>query len=115
MSEMDKAIGLVNEGTDLYKEGKFADAVAAYSAAIRITPDDESTHFNLGLALARLGRVSEAKAAYQEALRLFPEYPEVHNNLGNLLASQGELAEATRLLAKAGERGLDVSDAMSDS
>ena len=96
-----RAAELVNQGTELFQQGQFDAAAARYAAALKLTPDDETVHFNLGLAQARLGRTAEATQSYLEALRLFPDYAEAHNNLGNLLAKEGKLAEAAEHLRAA--------------
>jgi len=99
--DTDKAAWLMNRGTDFFKQGKYQFAETNYAAAVKLIPEDETAHFNLGLALARLGKLDEAKHAYLEALRLFPDYAEAHNNLGNLLVSQGQLIEAAEHLTAA--------------
>jgi Tfp pilus assembly protein PilF len=90
----DKSLVLVERGTALMNQGKLNEAVEAFQAAIKISPEAEDTHYNLGIALGRLGRAEEAARAYREALRIFPDYAEAHNNLGNLLKDQGKLDEA---------------------
>jgi tetratricopeptide (TPR) repeat protein len=101
LPDSDKVAILVNRGTDLFQRGSYQEAATHYVEAIKLAPEDEATHFNLGLALAKLGKTAEAKQAYLEALRLFPDYAEAHNNLGNLLANQGQLTEAAEHLTTA--------------
>ena len=98
LSDSEEAASYLNRGTELFQRGKFEEAATNYATAVKLTPGDETAHFDLALALARLGRPSEAQEQYLEALRLYPEYPEAHNNLGNLLASQGQLTEAVEHL-----------------
>src|SRR5262249_20878127 len=45
----------VNRGTELFEQGKFAEAAAAYALAVKASPDDETVNFNLAAALARAG------------------------------------------------------------
>lgn len=92
---------LVNQASDFLAHGKLDQALATLKEAVRIAPDDEDVHYNLGIALARLGKTDEAIAEYQSALRIFPDYAEVHNNLGNLLLRLGRLEEAERHLREA--------------
>lgn len=93
-TEGEQSTVLANEGTRLLQAGNFQGAETAYRAALKLTPDDEDLHYNLGIALSRLDRLDEAEAEYRAALKLFPEYPEVHNNLGNLLNRQKRYDEA---------------------
>ena len=100
-TEANRATEFLNRGTEFYQKGNYAEAVTNYAAAVALSPDDETTHFNLASALVRLGRGAEAKAEYIEALKKFPDYPEAHNNLGNLLASEDKLAEAAEHISTA--------------
>jgi len=83
-----------NLGADLADQGKLADAIAEYRAALRIRPDDAKIHGNLGIALAKQGRIDEAMAEYATALRIDPNCAEAHNSWGLALAAQGRLADA---------------------
>jgi protein O-mannosyl-transferase len=65
-----------------------------YRYALRLAPNVEQLHNNLGLALARTGRASEAIAEYQAALQINPDYLDAHLNLGAEFADQGKLDEA---------------------
>jgi len=69
--------------------------------ALRLKPEDEDLHYNLGIAYVRSGDITNAEHHYHEALRLLPDYPEVHNNLGNLLLRAGRLVEAEEQFTEA--------------
>jgi len=90
----EKAARLQNHGNDLLNEGKFAEAVADYQAAAKLTPEDEDAHYNLAFALAKSGDREGAKREYLEALRIYPDYTEAHNNLGNILLAEKKYEEA---------------------
>ncbi|MGD0651499.1 MAG: tetratricopeptide repeat protein [Verrucomicrobiia bacterium] len=83
-----------NLGLALVNQGRFAEAIAEYTVALRIDPDDAEVHNNLGFVLAGLGKTAEAIAEYQTALRIQPNLAPAHNNLGLVLAGQGKTAEA---------------------
>src|SRR5204863_5846054 len=61
LTDIDKAAGHLNHGTDLLAQGKIAEAVAQYREAVKLNPDDEDMHYNLALALARQGDRNAAK------------------------------------------------------
>lgn len=99
-AKVDRAAELVVEGTELLNDQQYNEAIKLFRQALALHSDDETTHYNLGYALARAGRADEAIAAYREALRILPEYPEALNNMGNLLSKQGKFAEAVEALQK---------------
>jgi Tfp pilus assembly protein PilF len=90
----ERARGCVIDGNDLLREGKLDAALERFGEALKITPDDEDIHFNMGITLARLRRFDEAIEHYAEAIRLLPQYAEARNNLGNALAMKNRLEEA---------------------
>ncbi len=95
------ARGHVGLGDALARQGKFEEAFAHYSKALRINPDYALAHNDLGNALAQQGKFEEAFAHYSEALRIHPNYALAHNGLGNALAQQGKLEEAFAHYSKA--------------
>ena len=52
--------------------GKYQEAVAQYTEALRINPNYAEAHYNLGNAFDHLGKYQEAVAQYTEALRINP-------------------------------------------
>jgi Tfp pilus assembly protein PilF len=78
----------------LERQGKLAQAEAAYKEAIRAQPGYFAPHFNLGMLLSRLGRRAEAEAALRATVRVQPDLPEAHWCLAGLLVQQGKAAEA---------------------
>jgi Flp pilus assembly protein TadD len=79
---------------NLLRAGDFPAAIQTYKQALKLAPNDEDLHFNLGVALAKNGQFTNAEAEYRQALKLLPDYPEVHNNLANVLMRLGKTAEA---------------------
>ena len=95
----------------LLAAGDAKGAVRLLEDALRLTPDDEDLHYNLGIAYARSGDITNAEHHYREALRLLPDYPEVHNNLGNLLMRAGRLGAAEAQFIEAIKLMPDLSTA----
>ena len=81
-------------GLALQSMGKLPEAVAAFTHAARLVPQDAGAHGNLGSALKALGRHAEAESSYRKALELRPNHAVLHFNLGNLQRDSGHLAEA---------------------
>lgn len=71
-------------GNEDYKNGRFAEAVALYDAAISIDPNKASYRSNKSAALTALGRLLEAAFECREAIRIDPFYQRAHNRLATL-------------------------------
>ncbi len=95
------AVDLAARANALLAAGDAKSAVRLFNEALRLTPEDEDLHYNLGIAYGRSGDSTNAEHQYREALRLLPDYPEVHNNLGNLLLHAGRLGEAEEQFSEA--------------
>jgi tetratricopeptide (TPR) repeat protein len=75
--------------------GREADAIAEYQAALRIKPDAELAHFQLGNAFHKMGRLEEAMAEYRTALQLKPDATDARYELAYALAEiPGRVPEA---------------------
>ncbi len=95
------AVVWFNFGTLLLAAGKAADAVGAFSAALKSRPDLHEASVNLGLALEACGRPEEALAAWNRALPPPPVRNLLHTHLGRLLETLGRLEEAEPQLRSA--------------
>ncbi|MCA9727933.1 MAG: sulfatase-like hydrolase/transferase, partial [Candidatus Eisenbacteria bacterium] len=101
----------------LIDQGRRADGVAQYRAAIRLDPANADAHFNLGITLAEDGHLPDALEEFRIATRLDPDFPEAHYNTGLALLLQGrpdegriELEEAIRLDPRYAEPRLRMAD-----
>ncbi len=99
ISEIDKsrsvAIALIDEGNALEEQGRFAEAMTLYDAAVQADPQCARAHLNRGNILAD-ARFDDARRAYQLAMTCDPHYAAAHFNLGNLNFRAGELELALR-------------------
>lgn len=77
----------------LEDEGRHAEAITQYEAAIQLAPDDPGSHYNLALGLSRTGRTDEAVGQYLEALHINPSFAEAHSSLGNALVALGRIEQ----------------------
>ncbi len=64
-----------------YREGRYAESIAASRAALKLRPDYAEAWNNIGAAYNKLGRYEEAAAVCEEALRLKPDFELARNNL----------------------------------
>ncbi|XP_056161188.1 inactive TPR repeat-containing thioredoxin TTL3-like [Syzygium oleosum] len=81
-------------GNEDYKNGRFAEALALYDAAISIDPNKASYRSNRSAALTALGRLLEAVFECREAIRIDPRYQRAHNRLATLYLRLGEAEKA---------------------
>ncbi|KAL2240745.1 UNVERIFIED_CONTAM: Inactive TPR repeat-containing thioredoxin TTL3 [Sesamum indicum] len=81
-------------GNEDYKNGRFAEAVALYDAAISIDPNKASYRSNKSAALVALGKLLEAAFECREAIRIEPCYQRAHNRLATLYVRLGEADKA---------------------
>jgi len=72
----------IKEGNAAYSAGGFDKAIANFSEAIRLHPDDATAFNSRGNAYARKGNLYRAIADYNEAIRLKPNYALAFCNRG---------------------------------
>jgi len=95
-----------HRGNALAREGRFDEAIAAYTAALAGEHTDWRVgdwriHDSLSKILLQIGQDERALEHVRESLRLNPDNAEMHGNLGYLLIARGELSEAMEHLDKA--------------
>jgi tetratricopeptide (TPR) repeat protein len=73
---------LFRQGEQYYRQGEWANAIAAYEAAIDQNPNYDAAYTNLGSTYYRQGNLDAAINAYEQALTIQPDDPDTHHNLG---------------------------------
>jgi tetratricopeptide (TPR) repeat protein len=102
---------LRNLGVTLTKQGRAAEAVEPYQAALKQAPDLFEARFALGMLLLHVGRTSEAVESLEHAVRLRPADVSSRHCLGLALQGQGKFEQALAQYARVLE--LDPSHAPS--
>jgi len=95
-------------------KGKDKDAIQAFRAAIRFSPEIDDIRNDLALALIGAGQFAEAEAVLKAMLARSPQIPEGHNNLGLAVMHQQRYDEAIRHYSEALRQKPDFSDAMNN-
>jgi tetratricopeptide (TPR) repeat protein len=95
------------QGLCAYRQGRFADAVTAYSVCIGTTPEAAGCFYNRALSFLALGRAKEALHDYDQALRLEPTLTQAALNRGLLHFRARRYAAALLDLQRARELGAD--------
>lgn len=87
----------LHEAADAHgRAGRFADALAAYVAAIELSPQSPFLYYNAGNVLRQLGRPGEALARYDEAVALAPEFAIAQHNRALCFLEMGDLVTGYR-------------------
>jgi tetratricopeptide (TPR) repeat protein/2-polyprenyl-3-methyl-5-hydroxy-6-metoxy-1,4-benzoquinol methylase len=90
------AVAMIDEGNALEKQGRIAEAMARYDAALQADPQCARAHLNRGNILLARAQFDEARSAYQLAIGCDPHCAPAHFNLGTLHHRAGEFAHALR-------------------
>jgi len=81
--------------------GKLPEVLARLQEMLRLDPNNDQLHHDLGLMLLAGGQVGPAVRHLQEAIRLNPTYVEAHTNLGVARRELNQLDEAMRCFREA--------------
>jgi len=87
-------VALKERGHRLRLRERLTEALAAYDAALSLTPDDHEPPANRGIVLRDLKRYDEAFAAYDRALALKPDFTDAIVARGNVFYQMGRHADA---------------------
>lgn len=92
-----------DSGVLAYEGGNLDEAVGAFKAAGKLTPDDPQIHFMLGMTYAKSRSYKDSFDAFRRATRLKAEWPEAHYRLGVIayvLGRKSQSVEAHNKLLK---------------
>ncbi len=99
------------QGKSLIQEGKYAQAIEAYTQAIELQPNYAEAYNNRGLAYAMQAHHERAIAEYTQAIAHYPDYAEAYNNLGNTYYALGDLNSAIESYTQAIAHYADYAEA----
>lgn len=85
-----------NLGMALNQEGRSAEAMAEFRAALELKPESVQANNNLGFALDRAGQFDEAIKYYRTAIEFAPDFAEARYNLANAYVHAGNYPDAIR-------------------
>jgi tetratricopeptide (TPR) repeat protein len=75
-------------GTDCYRQGQLAEAIAAYRQCVALQADYPQARYNLGVALGDAELYDEAIAHLHQVVQAEPAHAEAYNGLGYLWSRQ---------------------------
>lgn len=86
---------------ELYAQGRYEEAAAAYREILAADPGLSVIHFNLGNCAFNLERYGEAVASFREAVRLKPDFFDAYVNLANAYGKMKAFGEAIPVFEEA--------------
>jgi tetratricopeptide (TPR) repeat protein len=89
----------------------FDTAISEFEAALKLSPQDATLHYDLGLALKLKDKLPEAMAELRKAAELDPAGSDAHYTLGVTLWQQGEFGAAAEELRAAIHAKPDYAEA----
>jgi Flp pilus assembly protein TadD len=93
------------------QKADFDSAIAQFQAALKIAPQDPTSHYDLGLALKLKDRLPDAIVEFKKAAELAPDQPDIHYTLGVTLWQKGDFGAAEDELRAATQAKPDYAEA----
>lgn len=90
-----------NRGNDLFKAGKFAEAVAAFTEAIKRNPAEPRGYTNRASAYTKLAALPEALKDCEEAIKVDPSFVKAYIRKANVLFGMKEYTKALEAIQRA--------------
>lgn len=90
----------IEKAMTLFKDGKYKDAIDAFSSVLETEPDNADVYNNMGVAYAYEGDFEHAEKCYVRALDLDPELAQAYINLSDLYYKSGDLSSALGTLQR---------------
>ena len=84
------AVDYFYRGNSNSEKGRYAEAIADYTKAIQINPQDASAYYNRGNAYDNQGKYDLAIADFTKAIQLNPQLYEAYNDRGVDYSEQGK-------------------------
>ena len=101
MNEWIEAEQRVERAHQMYRSGRWEEALRELRAALEIQPEQGEWHFNMGLTLEALGRHTQAAGCYRRAAERCSHQPDIFNHLGAACLRAGRAGEAIEAFEQA--------------
>ena len=94
MSEKEK----VDKAIKLYNDGKYQEAIDAFSSVLEVCQDNAELYNNIALCYANLGEYEKAEKYYLKAQELNPKLAQVYINLADIYYRRKDMASGIGLV-----------------
>ena len=88
----------VDKALEFYKDGKYNEAIDAFTAVLEIEGDNAELYNNIGLCYANLDDDEKAEKFYLKALQLNPKLAQIYINLADIYYKQKDMAKGIDLM-----------------
>ena len=99
--------GLNNKGVQLFKQGKYQDALHKFQQVVSFDPGNTDGYYNLAATYHQLAMdgnnrqmLTQSEHLYQRCLQMAPNHSDAHRGLAVLLVQSGHKKRAYELLEK---------------
>ena len=99
------------KGSSFFQQGKAAEAIQEFEAALEVNPRMITAHINLIALYGQLNQHDKAEQHFRAAVELDPGWVETYYNWGMFLAQHDQKPEAAELFRKAVEVNPDYPEA----
>jgi tetratricopeptide (TPR) repeat protein len=99
------------KGSSLFQQGKAAEAILEFEAALEVNPRMITAHINLIALYGQLNQDDKAEQHFRAAVELDPGWVETYYNWGMFLVRHNRKTEAAELFRKAVEVNPDYPEA----
>lgn len=100
MSAAERAVALKGEGNALFKVRDYAGAIAKYTEAVNLDPDNHVYYSNRSMALGLAGRWEEAARDGRTCVAKNPKFLKGYHRASNAMKHTGEYAAAIKIIEK---------------
>ena len=90
----------VDKALEFYKEGKYNEAIDAFSSVLETEGDNAEVYNNIGLCYANLGEDEKAEKNYLKAQELNPKLPQVYINLADIYYKEKDMGSGIELMSQ---------------
>jgi len=87
-------------GRALAARGQTSEGITHLLSAVRINPNDDKAHYELGYVYLAQNRLAEADQEFQAVIRLNPDDYQAFGNLGSICLTEGNLLSCPSLAKK---------------